>query len=253
MALTMDLCKIDNTVLIPLNKKTLDLEHRLERWIEQDISLLGIDALIIDRQVHTDYGGYIDLLAINSDGELVVIELKRNKTPRDIVAQCLDYGSWVDALNYESISSLYDSYSKGDFDKDFAKYFGTPVPEKINTSYQIMVVAASLDESTEGIVQHLNDCYSVNINVVFFNIFEKDGVEYVGRSWLKDPDYVEEKSSKGTRSKWTGYYFVNTGMADDNARDWDLNRKYHFISAGGGPVGSMLLKSLKKVIKYSRW
>ena len=34
-------------------------------------------------QVRTSFGGIIDLLAINPDGSLVLIELKRDKTPRD--------------------------------------------------------------------------------------------------------------------------------------------------------------------------
>ena len=41
---------------------------------------------------------YIDLLAIDADGNLHVLELKRDKTPRDVVAQVLDYGSWVTTL-----------------------------------------------------------------------------------------------------------------------------------------------------------
>ncbi|MES9831165.1 MAG: hypothetical protein ABW139_02895 [Candidatus Thiodiazotropha sp. DIVDIV] len=246
MSLSMDLWQINNEQLLPMDRATLDLEKRLENWIENDISLLGIDALIIGRQVHTSYGGFVDLLAINSDGELIIMELKRSKTPRDIVAQCLDYGTWVYDLSFKDILSIYDAYKNASFEKDFAEYFDTPVPEKINSTYQIMIVAESLDDSTERIVKHLNEVHKVNINAVFFNIFQKDGNEYVGRSWLKDPVDVEERSASGNKSKWTGYYFVNTGIADDNFRGWELNEKYHFISAGGGPRWINAIKKLKK-------
>ena len=64
MPLSMELWNISGEQLVPLDKAALDLEKRLENWIEKDISLIGIDALIIGRQVHTGYGGYIDLLAI---------------------------------------------------------------------------------------------------------------------------------------------------------------------------------------------
>jgi len=166
MSLSMDLWQIKDEQLVPLGRATLDLEKRLENWIEKDLSLIGIDALIIGRQVHTRHGGYIDVLAINSDGELIIIELKRNKTPRDIVAQCLDYGVWVYDLNLEDITEIYESYKGRSFEKDFAAYFDAPLPEKVNNSYQIIIVAESLDDSTERIVQHLNDTYKVNINVV---------------------------------------------------------------------------------------
>lgn len=173
MSLSMDLWQINNEQLLPMERTTLDLEKRLENWIEKDISMLGIDALIIGRQVHTSYGGFIDLLAINSDGELIIMELKRSKTPRDIVAQCLDYGTWVYDLSFKDIISIYDANKSTDFEADFAEYFGTPVPEKVNSTYQVMIIAESLDDSTERIVKHLNEVHKVNINAVFFNIFQK--------------------------------------------------------------------------------
>jgi len=242
----MDLWKIKNDQLIPVDKTTLDLEKRLENWIEKDISMLGIDAFIIGRQVHTTYGGFIDLLAINSDGELIIIELKRSKTPRDIVAQCLDYGTWVFNLSYEDIVEIYKTYKTSDFDKDFSEYYDMPVPQKINGTYQIIIVAESLDDSTERIVEHLNDVHKININAIFFNVFQNDSIEYIGRSWLKDPVNVEEKSFSGKKSKWTGYYFVNSGITDENSRDWELNKKYNFISAGGGLRWINAIKKLKK-------
>lgn len=246
MTLSMELWQINDDQLMPLEKPTLDLEKRLENWIENDISLIGIDALIIGRQVHTGYGGYIDLLAINGDGDLIVIELKRKKTPRDIVAQCLDYGTWVYDLTYEDITATYESYTEKAFEKEFAEFFDTPVPDKINGSYQIVIVAESIDDSTERIVQHLNDVHKVNINVVFFNVFFSEGKEFIGRSWLKDPVDVEEKSRVGKKSKWTGFYYINTGIKDDSVRDWNYNTKYHFISAGGKPRWINMLKKLKK-------
>ena len=46
--------------------------------------------LIIGRQVRTDLGGFIDLLGVDRGGNVVVVELKRDRTPRDAVAQPLN-------------------------------------------------------------------------------------------------------------------------------------------------------------------
>ena len=46
---------------------------------------------MIGRQVDTAFGGRIDLLTIGAGGALSIVEMKRHKTPRDIVAQVLDY------------------------------------------------------------------------------------------------------------------------------------------------------------------
>jgi RecB family endonuclease NucS len=45
--------------------------------------------LIIGRQVITNLGSIIDLLALDRRGDVVVIELKRDRTPRDTLAQAL--------------------------------------------------------------------------------------------------------------------------------------------------------------------
>ena len=57
------------------------------------------------------------------DGSLVLIELKRGRTPREVVAQALDYASWVEELQPDEIAAIYHSYAPGrslagDFESD---------------------------------------------------------------------------------------------------------------------------------------
>lgn len=40
-------------------------------------------------------GGILDLLAVDEEANLVIVELKRDRTPRDVVAQTLDYASCI--------------------------------------------------------------------------------------------------------------------------------------------------------------
>lgn len=55
--------------------------------------------MVVGRQVTTAFGKLIDLLAVDAEGNLTVVELKRDRTPREVVAQVLDYASWVEVLN----------------------------------------------------------------------------------------------------------------------------------------------------------
>src|SRR6266851_4725848 len=73
---------------------TLPNEQMLEEMIVNKPDILDPDWMLIGRQIDTGARGRIDLLAIAPDGSLVLIELKRNRTPRDVVAQALDYASW---------------------------------------------------------------------------------------------------------------------------------------------------------------
>jgi RecB family endonuclease NucS len=76
--------------LTEIKRSKLDHEARIEKWLSSDISLLSADLLVIGEQVETASGGLIDLLCIDAAGTLVVVELKRDKTPREVTAQALD-------------------------------------------------------------------------------------------------------------------------------------------------------------------
>ncbi|MFW6016484.1 MAG: endonuclease NucS domain-containing protein [bacterium] len=96
----------DNTVE-RIDFTTIQTEKKLEDVLEEDISILSEDILLIGRQILTSYGKYIDMLAIDIEGNILIIELKKNKTSRDVVAQTLDYASWVQELSYEDIVTIY--------------------------------------------------------------------------------------------------------------------------------------------------
>jgi hypothetical protein len=239
--------------LKPVSKSKLNFENDIENWIIDDPTILDLDLMILGRQVHTDHGGYIDILGINKDGDLVIVELKRNRTPRDVIAQCLDYASWVSELSYEQIIDLHKKYSGINLEESYQNFFDDQIPESLNENHQIVIVAASLDDATERIIQYLADKHSININAVFFNAFDIDGKQILGRSWLKDPEFIEVKSSKGKRASWTGYLFVNTGIKEGRVREWNLNIEFSYVSAGGGARWINAIKKLKigdKIFAY---
>ena len=81
--------------------------------------------MLIGRQEDTGLGGRIDLLAIAPDASLVLIELKRDRTPREVVAQALDYASWVEKLPAEDIAAIYGRFAPGrNLADDFRDRFG---------------------------------------------------------------------------------------------------------------------------------
>ena len=77
----------------------------LEDWIENTPSAIFEDekVFIISRQVTTNLGKAIYLLGLDKNGNTVVIELKRGKTPKDTVAQVLEYAYFVEDLTYDHL------------------------------------------------------------------------------------------------------------------------------------------------------
>lgn len=219
----------------------LDTEALLEEQIFKDISILNANWLLIGRQVYTDFGKYVDLLAIDASGSIIVIELKKHKTPRDVVAQTIDYAAWVEKLPTDRISQIYQAFSTQyqlphkTLDEAFLVKFGNkPEEDEVNSSHQMVVVAAELDSSTERIINYLNDKASVAVNAVFFSVFEDGNNQYLSRAWMIDPGETEEKAiNVGQKSTWNGEYYACFG-ATKGKRRWSDAIKFGFISAGGG-------------------
>lgn len=242
MSFEIALWKVAGQNLIEIPSADLDEEQRLEEWIVANPSILGMDIVLIGRQVQTPFRGRIDLLALDRDANCIVMELKRGRTPRDVVAQLLDYGSWVKDLGYDELERIAQSWAQKSVAALFQDAFGDAIPETVNESHNLVVVASGLDDSSERIISYLSEEYEVGINAVFFSVFRQDNNEYVGRAWLKDPVEALERSESRKRSPWTGYWFVNVGEGPH--RNWDDNRQYGYIGAGQGEKYSRPLKHL---------
>ena len=233
---------------VQLPPARLASEQQLEQMIARDPRILSDEWMLIGRQVPTPYAGRVDLLAIAPDGSLVVIELKRDRTPREIVAQALDYASWVEQLTAERIVQLYHEFSGGRaLDDDFRTRFGVALDEDaLNQSHQVVIVAAELDAATERIIAYLS-ARDIAINALFFQVVQHGAAQLLSRAWLLDPgetqvNVASTTTGPGEREPWNGEYYVSFG--DPRFRSWADARDYGFISAGGGRWYSQTLKLL---------
>lgn len=249
MPLELGVWRIDGGVK-PVDFGSLDMESRLEDILDANIGIASPNWLVIGRQVRTDHGLFIDLLALDRDANIVVLELKRDKTYRDIIAQVLDYGSWVRDLKDDRIALIFDEYQKRwrkdlplvSIDDAFRKRFCIPMPDEMNSAHELVVVASSLDDSTERVVRYLADEYGVRINAVFFRVFRDDGREYLSRAWFRDPAEVTAGLGKEDDStEWNGEYYASFGYGIEVVRD-GLKRGY--LVAGGGTWYSKTLAML---------
>jgi uncharacterized protein YeaO (DUF488 family) len=232
----------------PLVSSRLASEQQLEDMIVRDPRILSSEWMLIGRQEVTSHGGRVDLLAIAPDASLVLIELKRDRTPREIIAQALDYASWVEQLTPDRVAQIFQRFSGGkSLDAAFQQRFGVELDEEtLNQSHQIIIVAAELDPSTERIIGYLN-ARNIAINVVFFQVFEHGLDKLLSRAWLIDPVETQVNVASTTTAKvekepWNGEFYVSFG--DESSRSWDDARRFGFISGGGGSWYSQTLKLL---------
>ncbi|AQR72867.1 endonuclease NucS domain-containing protein [Sphingomonas sp. LM7] len=233
----------------PLSEARLPSERVLEDMIVAAPRILSDEWMLIGRQERTGTGGIIDLLAIAPDGALVLIELKRDRTPREVVAQAIDYACWVEKLEADEIAAIYDRYApRRNLAADFQARFGEPLDEdQLNYEHEIVIVATHLDESSERIVEYLNQ-RGIAINVLCFQIFVHGDEQLLSRAWLLDPVEtqvsVAAPTKRGVRERepWNGEFYACFGHGE--SRSWDEGRRHGFISAGGGTWYSNTLNLL---------
>lgn len=243
MAFEMSLWRVIGDKLVKVDSARLNRENRLEDWIGSDPSILGMQLAIIGRQVQTPFGGRIDLLGMDEVGNCVILELKRDRTPRDVVAQILDYASWIADLGYADLEALSQKHRQRNLAEIFLDAFNSTIPETINENHSMVVVASELDDSSERIIGYLAERHDLSINAVFFQFFNDDTVEHLGRCWLRDPVETAERAVSKMRAPWSGFWFINVG--DGVHRNWDDNIKYGYLGAGQGRIYSQPLLRLR--------
>ena len=101
----------------------------IQEWVAANPEILGDDLLIIGKE----FSGFdrtderLDLLAVDADGDLVVIELKRDDTGADAHWQAIKYASYLQRASADDIIRMLAEYSE-----------------------------TSEDDATDRLLQHLN-------------------------------------------------------------------------------------------------
>jgi len=179
--------------VVQIPPSTTLLEAKLESWIEENPSILGA-LLVIGRQVKTDVGGRIDLLAMDALGNLHVIELKRDRASALVVSQVLSYGAWIERLVDGDVHKIFRRYRKNaSLNEAFSSRFGSELPEQVNVAQHYVIVAVEVDQATEDSVQVLTG-QGFRIELVLFEHFEDRGADYVVRVTYAAPRSLRRRA-----------------------------------------------------------
>jgi hypothetical protein len=247
------LYKLSDNAPVQVASSKLANENMIQNWIAERPELLGLDLLIIGREVVAPDRGRIDLLGIDEEGNLSILELKRDRTPRDVIAQALDYASWIVTLSTRAVHEIAVKHLKRDLEAAFRERFDTALPETLNASHTIVIIASKFDPSSQRIVRYLSETYDIAINTAFFTVFEDDGKTLLATDWLLDQSEVVERSEAKAKGPWSGLWYVNAGEGPH--RSWDDMQRYGFVAAGGGEKYSGPLNRLHpgdRIVVYQK-
>ena len=219
----------------PLKGAELKDEKELELLILDNIEILNKGWLVLGNQVRTNSGKYIDILCMDHDGDMVIVELKKDLTPREVTAQVLDYAASVSAMTTDDIAQIFLSNhdDKASLNEVYREKYGKELDEEsVNTSVKMVIVAAQMDNETERIIKFLRDVYQVDINIMFFHVFKTGDQRLISRAWFQEDDETAY-SPRSKRKEWNQEYYVSYGLYEDG-RTWEDAKEYGFISAGHG-------------------
>lgn len=140
----------------------------VEEWILEYPEILGEDLLIVT----TEYDRFdktkdrLDILAIDKNGKLVVIELKRDVADRFTDLQAIHYAAYCSNINLEQIIDMMADYKKRKYGEDFSKeeiqneiigFIANSDFSEFDNKPRIILVANDFREETLSAVLWLRD------------------------------------------------------------------------------------------------
>ena len=162
-----------------LNLKEKDLEN----WIAENPELLfGVEQVLVITQ---SIGGQrmADIMALDADGRLVIVEIKRDWSNRETVGQLLEYAAARVGSNYEDLEELHRKYWHRyhknapyvSLIEQFRDLTDDPKADqkdipKSRQGHRVCIVAPSSDEGLSRIVEWLKE-YGVPISFVPFTLY----------------------------------------------------------------------------------
>jgi len=189
---------ISEAILIEASKTNLDLEKHLECWLERSPW-----AIVEDTNL------FPDLLGMDKDGNLVIIELKRGRAPREVVAQLLEYAAWASDLSDDMIHDLAVAYfSKSPETKDkelvsvFLDTFEADDLPSLNQRQRLYVAAEDIPLGVARTCRFLRMSHGIDINCIAFSVYQTESGEMlvsseavVGREDASAPKSISKRWS----------------------------------------------------------
>lgn len=202
---------------------SIDFEKDFENWLENSPNvLLNEDEgsiIWIGRQVSATVGEsglYPDLIGIDAAGDLVMVELKKGKTPREVIAQILEYAAWGSSLSDEELNMIAQNYYRKndcDFNRsllDLYKEAFYPDAEEepnveFNRNQKLFIVAEEISPVILEVALHLRDKYNIDLSCLEYEVLRSKQGEYF-ISTEKTVGFLEvgKKRGKGksSLSRW---------------------------------------------------
>lgn len=189
--------------LVPFRKLAgaADLyEKQLEDLIWANIEdFTGESLLPIARQPSIGSGGRPDIVALDTNANVVVIEIKRD-VDRSQLAQCLEYAGWARTASLDEIAGIHHR-GKDLFFTDWQDFTESEVPEVLSRAPRLMLMARDFQGRTESAFEFLIE-NSVPVTIVRITVYEdQPGRRFIDVEGEHEPELPPGITESVTRQR----------------------------------------------------
>jgi hypothetical protein len=242
----MPIWKITDKGPAPVKETSLKreelLEEHLEDWIASKPDLLGERLLVIGRQVMIpEVRDRIDVLAIDPQGNAVIIELKRGELSDPVDMQALRYASYiskwtfVDFENQARISGSKVGDPDFNFNEEYERFCaeaGVDEVPDLNTDQRIIIVGSQVRAKLGSVALWLLE-HKIDIKVIEIEAYQE------GDSLFVQPQVIVPLPVSR---------FTETGQVKEGVQPWRENGKSWHLEQRCSPETRSLLLTLDDLI-----
>lgn len=176
-----DYSKVNRITLADIEWKELDLQRLISSHIQDFIYSNELLTIFNERPRQEEP----DILALDKNGDLYILELKRWSSGKENLLQVLRYGQLYGSSNYDELNELFQKYSESKVELvDVHKqYFDLPDEKALrrsdfNNHQHFLIVTNGLDQNTVDAIRYWKN-NGLSIDAIIYWIFEINGEHYI--------------------------------------------------------------------------
>jgi len=223
---------LENKKLIKIPKTSfgaLSIKERfdIQEWIEGTPQILGEDLLIIGKELVLPSGRRLDLLAVDKQGALAVIELKRDGSGSDVEWQAIKYVSYCSSFSQDEIYRHFAEYLGTDADDAQVKIeeFINCEPDELNQKQRIILVSREFHSEVISAVLWLRE-YEIDIECIRLTPhLDQSNTLLINPEVIiplpEAKDYIQKKESKHKEQRRTAkssFSLEKSNLPDDELK-----------------------------------
>lgn len=216
--------KVKRVTLADIGWKELDLQRLISTHIQDFIYSNDLLTIFNERPRQEEP----DILALDKNGDLYILELKRWSSDKENLLQVLRYGQLYGNSNYDELNALFQKYSKSNIElaKLHQKYFDLSDENKLkkseyNSNQHFLIVTNGLDQDTVNAIRYWKN-NGLSIDAIIYWVFEIGNEHYIEFNMYSPIEgYLEYESNN---------YVLNTNDSN-NKNSTDAMLKEHKAAA----------------------